>query len=41
MSLDELLESGTDPKKADLTEAELTKLFRVDDGLWHGEPLCR
>jgi len=33
MSLDELLESGTDPKKADLTEAELTKLFRKYRGL--------
>ena len=33
MSLDELLESGTDPKKADLTEEELAKLFRKYRGL--------
>jgi sigma-B regulation protein RsbU (phosphoserine phosphatase) len=33
MSLDELLESGTEPSKADITEEELSKLFRKYRGL--------
>ena len=33
MSLEELLESGTDPTKGDITEEELVKLFRKFRGL--------